>query len=112
MRKELTFKEALRAAKGMGENTIIVDLLLENYQEAEETICRWLDDHPLKTRKSDLLEKYPDAPISPLVFPLALGRRNFHSERRYHDRNQSAGIKTGGSLCPVAPCAHAYAHFL
>lgn len=63
MRKELTFKEALRAAKGMGENTIIVDLLLENYQEAEETICRWLYDHPLKTRKSVLLEKYPDAPI-------------------------------------------------
>lgn len=63
MRKELTFREALRAAKGMGENTIIVDLMLENYQEAEETICRWLDGHPLKTRKIELLEMFPNAKL-------------------------------------------------
>lgn len=63
MDKELTFKEALRAAKGMGENIIKIDLLLENYQEAEETICRWLDGHPRKTRKMEFLEKFPNAKL-------------------------------------------------
>lgn len=63
MRKELTFKEALRAAKGMGEHILKVDLLLENYQETEETICRWLDGHPMKTRKQNFLEKFPNAKL-------------------------------------------------
>lgn len=63
MDKELTFKEVLRVVKGMGENTIIVDLLLENYDEEEETICRWIDGHPRKTRKMELLEKFPNAKL-------------------------------------------------
>lgn len=63
MAKELTFKEALRAIKGMKCEHMLVENFINNYDQAYETICRWLDGHPLKTRKQDFLEKYPDAPM-------------------------------------------------
>lgn len=63
MSKELTFKEALRAIKGMKSKHMLVENLINNYDQTYETICRWLDGHPLKTRKQDFIEKFPNAKI-------------------------------------------------
>ena len=63
MRKELTFREALRAIKGMKSEHMLVENLINNYDKTYETICRWLDDHPLKTRKIEFLEKFPNAKL-------------------------------------------------
>lgn len=63
MSKELTFKEALRAIKGMKSEHMLVENLINNYDQTYETICRWLDGHPRKTRKIEFLEKFPNAKL-------------------------------------------------
>ena len=63
MRKELTFREALRAIKGMKSEHMLVENLINNYDQTYETICRWIDGHPLKTRKQDFIEKFPNAKL-------------------------------------------------
>lgn len=64
MDKELTFKEALRALKGMKSEHMLVENLINNYEQSEEIILRWLDSHPLKTRKQDFIEKFPNATLT------------------------------------------------
>jgi hypothetical protein len=63
MEKELSFREALRALKGMEIYHIVPVNVIEDYDRTEEIICRWLDEHPLKTRKQEFLEKFPNAKL-------------------------------------------------
>lgn len=65
MEKELTFREALRALKGIhGKDWFLsVGDAISFYEEYETNILAWLQNHPLKTRRHDFLEKFPNAPL-------------------------------------------------
>jgi hypothetical protein len=46
-------------------------------EEAVKIIQKWSDEHPIKTRLYDLLEKYPNIPLGedgePDIYPNSLG---------------------------------------
>ncbi len=59
-----------------GTNYNCEHLLFECPQKAVEIVQAWSDEHPVKTRLDDLLEKYPNADIvdgKPLFYPVRLG---------------------------------------
>lgn len=39
------------------------DFILNYPKEAEEIILKWAEEHPVKTRLTDFLEKYPNAQL-------------------------------------------------
>lgn len=64
--------------------------LLYSYPEvAIEIVQKWSDEHPVKTRLDDLLEKYPDVVVEsngcPVFYPAALGYCNNCDICRYGD---------------------------
>ena len=56
---------------------------------AVEIVQAWSDEHPVKTRLDDLLEKYPDVVVEsngcPVFYPAALGYCNNCDICRYGD---------------------------
>ena len=39
------------------------DTLVRHFDEANEIILKWCEEHPIKTYKSDFLEKFPNASL-------------------------------------------------
>ncbi len=66
MEKELSFREALRAFKGMyGESSFLsIEEATNNYEGLETMILEWLKNNPIKTRRQDFIEKFPNAPLN------------------------------------------------
>ena len=64
-------------------------LLFKHPETAIDIVQRWSDEHPVKTRLDDLLEKYPDVVVEsngcPVFYPAALGYCNNCDICRYGD---------------------------
>ena len=52
-----------------GKGCLELDMDMDAFEELENDVERWAEEHPQKTRLQDLLEKYPSAKLNRSGYP-------------------------------------------
>ena len=79
-------EDCIFRTSGKRENEGCADFIISNPDKANEIILKWIKEHPIKTRQSELLKAFPNVPINSEIIsicPLDFDKR-FESEVGCH----------------------------